>query len=187
MKNVVLGSVLGATLLLLNGCGSSDDVATQTIAELAVANNLTTLVDLLTKAELVDSFGANGTFNGTVFAPSDDAFSDLDLEILECLKDPERKSTLSNLLKYHAVADDLDWPIASIGDKNHTTLLEHAILTVKVTDDEVMVNNAKIIAADVRATNGIVHVIDKVLQPPDFECVKTPSSTPSTIPSSIQV
>jgi len=170
MKNVVFGSVLAATLLLLNGCGGSDEDGPKTIAGLAIGTTeLGTLVTALQAADLVGVF--NGTDNYTVFAPTDDAFSALKPpNLLTCLLNPVAKDTLIALLKYHAVsgtkmAKDL------LKAKSVTTLDNDTKLTVKKVGDIVMVNEANVTGADLPASNGVVHVIDGVLTPDGFESI----------------
>lgn len=169
MKNVVLGSVLAATHLLLHGCGggSDDDGATKTIVELANGTEeLSTLVAAVQAADLVKTLSGTGPF--TVFAPTDDAFKKLPPTTLSCLLKPVGFQTLQDLLKYHVVsgstlAKDLT------KDQNLTTLDNNLTLTVKKSGDNVTVNAANVTKADLSASNGVVHEIDEVLIPDGFD------------------
>lgn len=164
MKSIVLGSVLGATLLLLNGCGS-DDAATETIADLAVGDkNLSTLVKALVTADLVSTFNdTNSSF--TVFAPTDEAFDTV--PNLTCLLDAVNGPILEDLLKYHAVAGESLAKDLSNGAKLKT-LDDDKILNVTIDGGNVTVNNAGVTQADILASNGVIHVIDNVLIPDGF-------------------
>jgi len=175
MKNVVLGSVLAATLLLLNGCGGSDEdgpkTSSKTIADLASdEGTLSTLATALQKADLVRVL--NGTDNYTVFAPTNKAFKALDPNLLKCLLNPVAKSTLAALLKYHVVAGTTMAKDLSNVD-SLTTLDNDTKLKVKKVGDTVMVNKANVSQADLNASNGVVHVIDGVLTPDGFESIAT--------------
>jgi len=173
MKNVVFGSVLAATLLLLNGCGGSDEdgpkTSSKTIADLASdEGTLSTLATALQKADLVRVL--NGTDNYTVFAPTNKAFKALDPNLLKCLLNPVAKSTLAALLKYHVVAGTTMAKDLSNVD-SLTTLDNDTKLKVKKVGDTVMVNKANVSQADLNASNGVVHVIDGVLTPDGFESI----------------
>ena len=114
-------------------------------------------------AGLVDDLSAEGPF--TVFAPSDDAFALIPEAVLEALlADPE--GALANILLYHAAsgaafADDLT-------DGQMVETLQGQDVTVTLMDGNVMINDALVILADLEAENGVVHVIDAVLQPAEL-------------------
>jgi len=141
-----------------------------TIAATAVATpDLKTLVDALTAADLVATF--NGTDVYTVFAPTNEAFAALGNETLSCLLDEKNVAALTQVLTYHVVSGyDL---ASSITDGREVTTLEKEKLTFMIDGTDVMIDTtsngtAKVIAADVFASNGVVHVIDAVLTPQDF-------------------
>jgi uncharacterized surface protein with fasciclin (FAS1) repeats len=124
------------------------------------AGNFTTLATALTEAGLVDALEGKGPF--TVFAPTDEAFKNLpDGALDNLLKD---KEALKNVLLYHVVSGDIS--SAQIVDLNEVKTLNGSEIKIKTSDGKVMVNNADVIGADVDASNGIIHVIDKVLLPP---------------------
>ncbi len=135
---------------------------TQTIAEIAAADpNLSTLVELLTAAALVETLSdPNAVF--TVFAPSNDAFAKVDPALLEKLK--ADTALLTEVLTYHVLPSTL--ASADITDGGSALTLEREYLGFSVADGAVKVNDATVTAADIAATNGTVHVIDTVLVPP---------------------
>jgi uncharacterized surface protein with fasciclin (FAS1) repeats len=136
-------------------------VPTQTIAQIAAGDRrFTTLVTALKAAGLVDTLNGAGDF--TVFAPTNDAFAKLPAGTLDAVL--ADKDLLTSILLYHVVGGK-----ALASDVvNQTTLsaLKGGPISVKVTNDGVFLNNnIKIVITDIRATNGVIHVIDGVLLP----------------------
>ena len=133
-----------------------------TIAELVVASSdLSTLLTALETAELVPVF-EDEEAEYTVFAPTNDAFADIQSTVDSLLED-ENQSDLQDVLKFHvvdgaAMSDDLT-------DGQVLTTLQGDDLTVEITDDKVYINGAMVTTADIEASNGIVHIIDAVLVP----------------------
>ena len=124
------------------------------------AGNFTTLTTALTEAGLVDALKGDGPF--TLFAPTDEAFKNLPDGALEgLLKD---KEALKNVLLYHVVSGKVS--SKEVVDLNKATTLNGSDLNIKTNNGKVMINDADVIGADVIASNGIIHVIDKVLLPP---------------------
>jgi uncharacterized surface protein with fasciclin (FAS1) repeats len=124
------------------------------------AGNFTTLATALTEAGLVDALKGDGPF--TVFAPTDEAFKNLPDGALEgLLKD---KEALKNVLLYHVVSGKVS--SKEVVDLDKATTLNGSDLKIKTSDGKVMINDAQVTSADVMASNGIIHVIDKVLLPP---------------------
>ena len=99
-----------------------------------------------------------------MFAPTDEAFSKLPPGTVESLLKPENKEKLKAVLLYHVVAGDVTAAQVTVKMSSAKTL-EGQDVKITVTDGTVMVNNAKVIKADVFATNGVIHVIDTVLLP----------------------
>ena len=135
------------------------------IVELAVGTeSLSTLVTAVKAADLVETLSADGTF--TVFAPTNDAFAALPEGVLETLLKPENKDKLTAVLTYHV-----------LGNKVMSTDLKDGMKAVTVQGDMVSVdlksgakiNDATVAAADIQASNGVVHVIDKVILPPSLK------------------
>ena len=124
------------------------------------AGNFTTLATALTEAGLVDALKGDGPF--TVFAPTDEAFKNLPKGALDnLLKD---KEALKNVLLYHVVSGNVSSKDVVKLDK--ATTLNGSDLKIMTKNGKVMINDADVIGADVEASNGIIHVIDKVLLPP---------------------
>jgi uncharacterized surface protein with fasciclin (FAS1) repeats len=165
-----------AIALTLSACGSDSEESMEatptetsvgTIVDVAsAAGNFSTLVAALTAADLVETLSGAGPF--TVFAPTDEAFAALPAGVLDGLLLPENKALLAQILTYHVVAgmvmaaDIKDGDVATVEGQN-----------VKLsTMDGVMVNGAKVISADVAASNGVIHAIDAVILPPGVDVSK---------------
>lgn len=137
----------------------------QTIVDVAVADgNFKTLAAALTAAGLVETLQGEGPF--TVFAPTDEAFAKLPAGTVEELLKPENKEKLVQILTYHVVAGEV-----LAADVTQLTSAETAAgLPVSITTDmgKVMINEATVTATDIRASNGVIHVIDSVLLPKDI-------------------
>jgi|TARA_B100001094_G_scaffold136447_1_gene132085 uncharacterized surface protein with fasciclin (FAS1) repeats len=119
------------------------------------------LVAALSHAGLVSALQADGPF--TVFAPTDDAFAAAGIDLTTFDTD-EENATLSAILLYHVVSDSV--AASDVVDGMSADTLNGDALSFSVTDGTVMVNDATVTTADVMASNGIIHVIDKVLMPP---------------------
>merc|ERR1712195_248699 len=125
--------------------------------------DLSTLVDALTKADLVGTLSAAGTF--TVFAPTNSAFQALDADTLAALLEPAGKADLANILKYHVLATQVLSTDLAASQTGAT--LQGKDLTVTKVDGTVKVNDvATVTMADQMASNGVAHIIDAVLMPP---------------------
>ncbi len=133
--------------------------------------NHTSLVSAVVQAGLLETLQGDGPF--TVFAPTDQAFTDAGID-LAALDTPEGKQALSDILLYHVVGADV--PAANVTDCMSATTVNGHPLSFTV-GDSVMVNGATVTAKDVPTSNGIIHVIDKVL---------TPTATPNDIPRTAQ-
>ena len=135
--------------------------ADKDIVDTAVgAGTFNTLAAALTAAGLVDTLKGPGPF--TVFAPTDDAFAALPAGTVDDLLKPENKDKLTAILTYHVVAGKVMSTDLTNGMKAKT--VNGAEVTI-MTEGGVMVNDAKVTTADIEATNGVIHVIDKVLMP----------------------
>jgi len=120
---------------------------------------LKTFCKLVESAELAETLKGKGPF--TIFAPTDDAFLKLGEE-LDALQKPENKAKLQHLLKNHVVdGRKLSAEFSSM--KSAKTLAEETI-NITVADDEITVGGAKVIKADVLASNGMAHVVDAVIK-----------------------
>jgi len=131
----------------------------KTIVETAVeAGSFTTLVKAVQEAGLVEALSGPGPL--TVFAPTDEAFAEIPAETLNALLQDKEK--LISVLTYHVVAGNLLG--AQVVRKNSIITLQGGAMSVDISDG-LKVDDANVIEADIRASNGRIHVIDKVLMP----------------------
>ena len=193
IKIAAAGSV--AALLFLSGCaGASDEMTPEastaettsasmapsesmsetmseapmeepgTIVDVAAGNpDFETLVAAVTAADLVETLSGDGPF--TVFAPTDDAFDALPEGLVDALLLPENKDALTSILTYHVVSGEVMAADVTAGD---VATVEGSTIAI-TTDGGVMVNEANVVTTDVDASNGVIHVIDAVLIPPDVD------------------
>lgn len=138
-----------------------DVPAVPDLVDTAIARKLTTLVAALTAAELVETLKGKGPF--TVFAPSEEAFAKLPKGALTDLLKPESKGKLKSILKYHVVAGRL--MAAEVVLLNAARSVEGRNLTIRIKGGKVRVDGANVTKTDIAAANGVIHVIDAVLQP----------------------
>jgi len=132
------------------------------IVEIAVGNeNFTTLVAAVKAADLVATLSGTGPF--TVFAPVNAAFAKLPAGTVETLVKPESKTALTGILTFHVVSGKVHAKDLTDGQKVKTVNGQE--LTVSIKDGEVKINGAKVVMADVEASNGVIHAIDTVLIP----------------------
>jgi uncharacterized surface protein with fasciclin (FAS1) repeats len=128
----------------------------------AAAGQFTTLAAALDAAGLVETLQGPGPF--TVFAPTDAAFAKLPAGTVETLLLPENKDQLTAILTYHVVPGTV--MAADVVRVDEAETVNGQMLSVTVTGDAVMINEATITAADIGASNGVIHVIDTVVLPP---------------------
>jgi transforming growth factor-beta-induced protein len=144
----------------------SEDAAMETsdIVDTAINDGrFTTLVAAVQAADLVDTLKGEGPF--TVFAPTDDAFAALPEGTLDTLLMPENKQQLTDILLYHVVPGKV--MAADVVDLTSAPTALGKDATVKVEDGKVFLNdNVEIIITDIETSNGVIHVIDSVLLPP---------------------
>ena len=132
------------------------------IVDTAVAaGQFKTLAAALTAAGLVDTLKGEGPF--TVFAPTDAAFAALPAGTVDNLLKPENKAQLVAILTYHMVPGR--YPAASVANMDKATTVEGDTVDIRGSAGKVMVDGATVVSADVMASNGVIHVIDKVLMP----------------------
>jgi uncharacterized surface protein with fasciclin (FAS1) repeats len=126
------------------------------------AGTFNTLVAAVEAADLVDTLKGEGPF--TVFAPSDDAFAALPEGTVESLLKPENKQQLVDLLTYHVIPGKvMSGDIA--GKELEVESVQGTMLGIDATDG-VAINGSMVTAADIKASNGIIHVVDKVIMLP---------------------
>jgi transforming growth factor-beta-induced protein len=163
-KSLIL---LSALSLFLVSCASKPEAKEEmpqelpSIAEIAVADGrFETLVAALGAADLVETLSSGGPF--TVMAPTDDAFAKLPEGTVEGLL--ADIPALTNILLYHVVAGEV-YAETVVTLDSATTLNEQDFM-IKVEDGNVFVNDAQVIITDIKASNGVIHVIDSVILPP---------------------
>jgi uncharacterized surface protein with fasciclin (FAS1) repeats len=153
----------------ISSCGG-DDVVTpteKTITEIVVdGSNFTLLESALKKAELVATFQAAGTF--TVFAPTDDAFKSVGID--QAYIDANTKEALAAVLRYHVLGAKVAAADIATADNTEVTTLNGKAYVTKNAGG-VSINGAKVTTADVKASNGIIHVIDRVILPASGDIV----------------
>ena len=174
LTHIAVIAALAVASLGVVACGSSDTgttastttttatTADETIAAIAAGNaDLSTLVAALTAGDLVTTLEGTGPY--TVFAPTDAAFADIQSTV-DTLLEPGNKTDLQQVLTYHVVPGT--YTAADLTDGQKLKTVEGQDLTVSIKDGVVKVNDATVEATDITASNGVVHVINKVLVPP---------------------
>jgi len=160
IAHIVAAAVAAIGLIL----GSADTRAAQKdIVETAItAGQFKTLAAALDAADLVDTLKGSGPF--TVFAPTDEAFAKLPAGTVENLLKPENKDQLVAILTYHVVPGKM--MAADVVKLEEAKTVNGKMLDIKTNGDAVMVNDAKVTATNIGASNGVIHVVDTVILPP---------------------
>jgi uncharacterized surface protein with fasciclin (FAS1) repeats len=151
-------AVAGLTIGSTNSRATSQDIVDTTIG----AGQFKTLAAALKAADLVGTLKGDGPF--TVFAPTDAAFSKLPAGTVESLLKPENKEKLTAILTYHVVPGAVKAEQVTKLDEAKT--VNGAMVKVSTDGGKVKINDATVVKADIPATNGVIHVIDKVILPP---------------------
>ncbi|MBS0195671.1 MAG: fasciclin domain-containing protein [Planctomycetes bacterium] len=139
------------------------------IVDTAVAaGDFKTLVAAVKAAGLVDTLKGKGPF--TVFAPTDAAFAKLPKETLESLLKPENKAKLASILTYHVLSGEV---LSKDVKTSHVATVNGQRVDLVVKDGKVTIDGANVAKADIKATNGVIHVIDTVILPSDKDIVDT--------------
>ena len=125
------------------------------------AGNFNTLLKATVEADLANTLSEDGPF--TVFAPTDSAFEKLPDEIIISLLKKENKDKLVSILKFHVIAGK--YPSDKLPLLPLKTLNGQDV-NFKVDEGNILINGAKVLKANIKASNGIIHVIDSVLTPP---------------------
>jgi uncharacterized surface protein with fasciclin (FAS1) repeats len=150
------------------------------IVEIAQSNK-----DLSTLVAAVVAAGLAGVLSGpnklTVLAPTNAAFKKLPAGLLESLLKPENKETLVRILKNHVIAGEA--PSYIVKTKAFLKSLDSQQLPVSQQGGKVYIDGAQVLIADVKASNGIIHVIDKVLVPADLKTKAGRCTMKSILPS----
>ena len=143
------------------------ETPSDTVVAVAAANDsFKTLTAALEVAGLTQTLAGTGPF--TVFAPTDEAFAALPQEAVQALMKPENKEILVKILTYHVVPGKVQSSDLKSGE---IQTVEGSPMMVMIEQSKVVVgqNSANVTQADIQASNGVIHVIDKVLLPPDLQ------------------
>ncbi|MFM9864080.1 MAG: fasciclin domain-containing protein [Micropepsaceae bacterium] len=158
-----VAAVVPLTLASVSFAGSMASEKPGTVVAVASANpDFSTLVTAVKAAGLVDTLNGKGPF--TVFAPTNAAFAALPAGTLDDLLKPQNKAKLKAVLTYHVLPGKIESSALAGQKMTSPATVQGGTLAVDGTNG-VMINDAKVVAADVKASNGVVHAIDKVLIP----------------------
>lgn len=154
--------VIAAALFGLAALPAS--AADKDIVDTAVeAGSFNTLAQALEAADLVATLKGEGPF--TVFAPTDEAFAQLPAGTVETLLQPENKQQLVDILTYHVVPGKV--MAAEVVGLDEAPTVNGKMIDVQVEGQAVKVNGANVTSTDVAASNGVIHIIDQVILPPE--------------------
>lgn len=162
MKNLVIA--LALMLAVAPGFTVKPAAAADVVDTAVEADGFDTLVAALKAAGLVETLKGAGPF--TVFAPTDEAFAALPEGTLDSLLKPENKDQLTAILTYHVLGGSAVMAADIAGKKLEPATVNGKAVMVDGTGDGVTVNGANVVAADIEAENGVIHVIDSVILPP---------------------
>ena len=156
--SMVRAGCIALPVAFASGVAAAADIV-ETAAE---AGSFQTLLTAAEAAGLVDTLKGEGPL--TVFAPTDDAFAKLPEGTVESLLKPENQDQLKAILTYHVVpGKTMSSDFA--GKQVEVESVEGSAISIDATGDSVMVGDAMVTQADVEADNGVIHVIDEVIQP----------------------
>ena len=157
----MITAALAAVGVMIGAANAS--AAEKDIVDTAVsAGQFKTLAAAFGAADLVATLKGTGPF--TVFAPTDEAFAKLPPETVQNLLKPENKDQLTAILKYHVVPGRV--MAADVVKLQTAKTANGSTFSIRKQGDGVMVNDAKVTATDIQASNGVIHVIDAVILPP---------------------
>ncbi len=156
LRKLAIAGVAGALVASASFAGGNKDIVDTAVG----AGSFETLVAAVQAAELVDTLKGEGPF--TVFAPTDEAFAALPEGTVETLLKPENKDQLIAVLTYHVVPGKV--MSGDLSDDMTAATVQGGVVTIDL-DNGVMVNDASVVQADIETSNGVIHVIDKVILP----------------------
>lgn len=137
--------------------------ASDSVVGVAASNDSFKILTAALRASGLDQvLAAEGPY--TIFAPTDAAFAALPAGVIEQLLRPENRDLLVRVLSYHVVSGEMS---STMLESGAAETVEGSPVEVVVSDTGVMVNNARVVQADIEASNGIIHAIDQVILPPD--------------------
>lgn len=153
-------ALTAATVLSAAAPALADNHSMDVVDTAVNADGFETLVAVVEAAGLVETLKGEGPF--TVFAPTDEAFAALPEGTVEDLLLPENKDQLTAILTYHVVPGKV--MSGDLSDGMTAATVEGSEVTI-MTEGGVMVNDANVVQPDIEASNGVIHVIDKVIMP----------------------
>lgn len=165
---VAIAAMLGATAYTATAeappAVSAPVAASDIVSTALAAGQFKTLVAAVQAAGLESTLRSAGPF--TVFAPTDAAFAALPPGTVADLLKPENKAKLASILTYHVLSGKV--PASAVAGKTTevATVQGKTVKVIGASDGTVTVNGAKVVAADINASNGVIHVIDRVILPP---------------------
>ena len=162
MKKMLTFTSLAVVACLAMGAQARGQQTKDIVDTAVAAGSFKTLAKALAAADLVGTLKGPGPF--TVFAPTDEAFAKLPAGTLDNLLKPENKAMLVRVLTYHVVPGKV--MAADVVKISSAKAVSGDALTVKVTGNTVTVDQARVVKADIIASNGVIHVVDHVLLPP---------------------
>ena len=162
--NISIFSAFAAALLLLITdvyAGNYGKKQADIVDTAVAAGSFNTLAAALEAGGLIGTLKADGPY--TVFAPTDEAFSKLPEGTVEMLLLPENKDKLVEILTYHVVAGKVT--AAEVVTLQTATTANGSDVAIRVVDDTVFINDSRVVATDIGASNGVIHVVDTVILP----------------------
>ena len=163
-RKISLYAALAAALLLLATealAGSYAKKQSDIVDTAVAAGTFNTLAAALQAGDLVDTLKADGPY--TVFAPTDEAFARLPEGTVEMLLLPENKDKLVAILTYHVVPGKVS--AAEVVTMTSAATANGSEVAISVVDETVFINDSRVVATDIEASNGVIHVVDSVLLP----------------------
>ena len=163
---LIILTIAMPSMLLAGGYGySKDKVSSMEKADIVdtarSSGSFNTLVSALQAADLTETLKGDGPF--TVFAPTDEAFNRLPAGTVEDLLKPENKAKLQSILTYHVVPGKvMSWDAVKMSSAK---TVNGKSFRISKSGDGLMVDDATVTKADIKASNGIIHIIDRVIMP----------------------
>ena len=149
-------------LMVTDVYGGSYGKKQSDIVDTAVAaGTFNTLAAALEAGDLIETLKADGPY--TVFAPTDEAFAKLPAGTVEMLLLPENKDKLVAILTYHVVPGKVS--AAEVITMKSAPTANGSDLAIRVIDETVFINDSRVVATDIKASNGVIHVVDSVILP----------------------
>ena len=163
MKISTVAAFAAVLLLLITDvyAGNYGKKQSDIVDTAVAAGSFNTLAAALEAGGLVETLKSDGPY--TVFAPTDEAFAKLPEGTLEMLLLPENKDKLVKILTYHVVAGKVT--AAEVVTLQTATTANGSDVAIRVVDDTVFINDSRVVATDIGASNGVIHVVDTVILP----------------------